>query len=298
MPVAEAGSGPVGAAAAPRRARRRGRDRQPRDGARDGRAGAPAMGGWTRDSEEGGHGAPLGRTGGRWRCHERCTRIWPPARPSRREVGGRAGGRPPGEVSTVCPLRPARKSAAGPDGADQMRSMMVPVPRPPPQHMVTSAVLAVGALELVQGLGEEDGAGAAERVTEGDGAAVGVDRVHVGARARVAHASTTEAKASLISMTSMSSMVMPVRSSRSLGGVDRAGEHEHGVDADEAGVDDLGPGREAERLGLLRGHEQHGAGAVGDLRRGAGGVHAVLAGDGLERGRASRAWSRAGPRRG
>ena len=59
--------------------------------------------------------------------------------------------------------------------------MMVPVPRPPPQHMVTSAVAAVGALELVQRLGDEDGAGAAERVAEGDGAAVGVDLGQVGA---------------------------------------------------------------------------------------------------------------------
>ena len=37
-------------------------------------------------------------------------------------------------------------------------------------------------------------------------------------------------------------------------------------------------------VGLLAGHHQHGGGAVGDLRRVAGGVHAVLAGDGLEVG--------------
>ena len=99
-----------------------------------------------------------------------------------------------------------------------------------------------------------------------------------------AQASTTEAKASLISNTSMSSIDRPVRVEQLLGGVDRAGEHQDGVDADEAGVDDPGPGREAELLGLLGGHEQHGGGAVGDLRGRAGGVHAVLAGDRLEGG--------------
>ena len=69
-----------------------------------------------------------------------------------------------------------------------------------------------------------------------------------------------------------------------LGGVDRAGEHEHRVDADEAGVDDPGLGREPELLGPLGGHQQHGGGAVGDLRGGAGGVDAVGAGHGLELG--------------
>ncbi len=77
---------------------------------------------------------------------------------------------------------------------------------------------------------------------------------------------------------------MPVRSSRWRGGVDRAGEHEHRVDADEAGVDDAGLGGEPELGGLLGRHHQHGGRAVGDLRRRAGGVHAVLAGDRLELG--------------
>src|SRR6478735_5298655 len=40
--------------------------------------------------------------------------------------------------------------------------------------------LAAGARELVHRLGEQDRAGAAERVTEGDGAAVRVDPRHVG----------------------------------------------------------------------------------------------------------------------
>src|SRR5437773_153472 len=43
------------------------------------------------------------------------------------------------------------------------------------------AVTATGALELVEGLRGEDGAGAAERVAEADRAAVGVDLGVIGA---------------------------------------------------------------------------------------------------------------------
>ena len=72
-----------------------------------------------------------------------------------------------------------------------------------------------------------------------------------------------------------------------------------GSTPDEAGVDDAWPsGVRPSASAFSRGHQQHRGGAVGDLRRRAGGVDAVLAGDGLEVGRAPRGWSRAGPRRG
>ena len=94
----------------------------------------------------------------------------------------------------------------------------------------------------------------------------------------LAQASTTEANASLISNRSMSSIVMPVRSSRrwvaSIGPVSMS----TGSTPTRQVSTMRARGREAERGGLLGGHEQHGGGAVGDLRRGAGGVHAVLAG--------------------
>ena len=45
----------------------------------------------------------------------------------------------------------------------------------------------------------------------------------------------------------MSSMRQAGALEQALGGVDRAGEHQHRVDADEAGVDDAGLGREPER---------------------------------------------------
>ena len=46
---------------------------------------------------------------------------------------------------------------------------------------------------------------------------------------------------------------------------------------------DAGAGREAERARPRGRHHEHRGGAVGDLRRRARGVHAVLAGHGLER---------------
>ena len=91
--------------------------------------------------------------------------------------------------------------------------------------------------------------------------------------------STTEAKASLISVTWMSDIDRPVRASRcwvaSMGPV----SIRIGIAADEAGVDDAGPRPQPEGLGLAPLHEQHGAGAVGDLRRRAGGVTSALGTD-------------------
>ena len=95
----------------------------------------------------------------------------------------------------------------------------------------------------------EAGAGGAERVTEGDRAAVRVDLAPCSASSSRSHASTTDANASLISTVSMSSIVEAGALEEVAGRVDRAGEHQHGVDADEALVDDPGPGREPELLG-------------------------------------------------
>jgi hypothetical protein len=69
----------------------------------------------------------------------------------------------------------------------------------------------------------------------------------------------------LISKVSMSSIAETGAAEQTLGGVDRAGEHEDGVDADEARVDDAGTGLEAERGGLLLGHQQHGAEAPSEI---------------------------------
>ena len=85
---------------------------------------------------------------------------------------------------------------------------------------------------------------------------------------------------------------------QALGGVDRAGEHEHRVDADEAGVDDAGPRREAERVGLAR---RSSAARRRRRRRSATRCRRCAR---RPRGRPASAWpasrasSRAGPRRG
>jgi hypothetical protein len=65
---------------------------------------------------------------------------------------------------------------------------------------------------------------------------------------------------------------------------DRALEHLHGVAADRGLVDDPRPRREAELLGLVGAHEQHGRRAVGDLRRVRRGDLAVRLEDRLELG--------------
>ena len=77
---------------------------------------------------------------------------------------------------------------------------------------------------------------------------------------------------------------------------DRALQHRHGIDADERRVDDARARREAEALHRVARGEQHRRRAVGHLRRGARGVEAALD-HGLQATRASRARSRAGPRR-
>ena len=69
---------------------------------------------------------------------------------------------------------------------------------------------------------------------------------------------------------------------------DRAGEHDHRVDADRRLVDDPRARREPELLGLLARHQQHRGRAVGDLRRVARGDLAVLLERRLELPRAPR----------
>jgi hypothetical protein len=73
--------------------------------------------------------------------------------------------------------------------SDQTRSMMVAMPMPAPTHRVASAVDLPRALQLVQGGAQDHGAGGAQRVAHGDGAAVDVDAVERDAQvARRLHA--------------------------------------------------------------------------------------------------------------
>ena len=172
----------------------------------------------------------------------------------------------------------------------QTRSRMVPVPRPPPQHIVTSArllpVRSSSCTALVSRIVPVPPSGMAER----DGAAVRVDLRHVGTGGALP--AEHDRRERLVDLDQVDVVDRePVAFEQVLGGGDRAGEHEHRVAAHEARVDDAGPRLQPERVGLLRGHEQQRAGAVADLRRGAGGVergiaveHRLEVGERLERG--------------
>ena len=106
------------------------------------------------------------------------------------------------------------------------------------------AVAAAGALELVEGLGDRTAPVPPSGWPRAMAPPLGLVCSAV-KPSSFCQASTTEANASLISATSMSSIAEAGALEQALGGVDRAGEHEHRVDADEAGVDDAGPGPQA-----------------------------------------------------
>src|SRR5262245_46913563 len=141
---------------------------------------------------------------------------------------------------------------------------------------------AVDALELVQRRGDEARAGGTDRVAECDGRPVGVHVAEVWVH--VAFPREHDRGERLVDLDCVEVFDRePGPTKQVLRGVDRAGEHEHRIDAHEALVDDASARPQAELLHPSRAREQHRGRAVGDLRRGTGGVHAVLARDGLER---------------
>src|SRR4051812_32188866 len=123
----------------------------------------------------------------------------------------------------------------------------------------------VGALELVQQRRDEARARGAERVPERDRAAVHVHAVHV--RVELAAPGGDDRREGLVDLDEVDVVHLhAVALEQLLRRRDRAGEHDHGVDADGRLVDDPRARLEPERLGLLALHEQHRGGAVGDLR--------------------------------
>ena len=127
-------------------------------------------------------------------------------------------------------------------------------------------------------------------MTERDGAAVRVHAGHVGAgRVLPAEHDRGEGLVDLDEVDLVDGELVALE--QVLGGRDRSGEHEHRVAALDAGVDDprLGSRPSASaRSAVMR---QERAGAVADLRRGAGGVergvaveHRLEVGERLERG--------------
>ena len=111
--------------------------------------------------------------------------------------------------------------------------------------MVTSPKLPVGALQLVQRGGDEPRPGRADRVADRDRAAVRVHPRQVGVQLALPRQHDRgEGLVDLDRVHVVHAHAGPVE--QPLGRVDRSGEHQHGVDADEALVDDAGPRREAE----------------------------------------------------
>ena len=152
---------------------------------------------------------------------------------------------------------------------------MVAVDIAPPAHMVISAVLASAPLQLVQRGGDQPGAGAADRVAERDRAAVDVDPVRVG----LVHAQPGQhhRRERLVDLEQVdvadrhaAAVEHPLR-------WPRPGRPGGSTARRRPGLgDDPGPRPQAERPRPVRVHQQHGGGAVGDLRRRARGVQAAV----------------------
>ena len=158
----------------------------------------------------------------------------------------------------------------------------------PPAHIEIRADGLVAALELVQGGGDQPGAGGADRVAEGDRAAVDVDLVHVDPV--LAGPREDDGGERLVDLEQVEVGDRHAGAvEQLLGRLDRAVEVVVGVRPDQAVGLDPGPRGQAEGTGLVLVHDQHGGGAVGDLGRRAGGVQAAgehrrEAGQPLERG--------------
>ena len=139
----------------------------------------------------------------------------------------------------------------------------------------------------------QPGAGAAEGVAQGDGAARGVDRARVGAGlGQPGH--DTDANASLTSNAPMSARPRPGPLEHPGRRRDRSGQHRHRVDPGRGdGVHAGRAGASPRRARLLAGRDEQRGGAVGDLRGVAGRDHAVLP----EGGRSPASFSSVVPRR-
>ena len=163
----------------------------------------------------------------------------------------------------------------GRDGASgQIRSMMVPVARAPPQHMVMSARFLSDRSSSCRAVVMRRGTGGADRVTEGDGPTVHVDLVPVDlVDLAPGHHDRGER---LVDLEDVDVGHGHPRLLQHVGGGgDGTVEVVVGVGADQGLGHDPGPGTETGLAGTLLGHPQDGGGAVGDLRAVAGRVHPV-----------------------
>lgn len=126
--------------------------------------------------------------------------------------------------------------------------------------------LLTAALQLVQQRADLAGAGAAERVAEGDGAALRVDLLLgdaelVGAPEALAGEGLVDLEDVDVGVGEAAGELVDLGD-----GLPRALAHEQGLDAGDAGGDVLAEDGLAQLLGRGALHQQHGGGAVRDLR--------------------------------
>ena len=97
-----------------------------------------------------------------------------------------------------------------PSSPNSSLSKIAAIPCPPPMHMVTSAYLPPILLQFVQRLHRDNGAGCSQRMTQRNAAAIGIGFLRGNSSSRRT-ASNCAAKASFSSITSICSVLSPVR---------------------------------------------------------------------------------------
>ncbi len=125
-------------------------------------------------------------------------------------------------------------------------------------------VATAGAFQLVEHGGEQLGAGGAERMTERDGATVGIDPLRV--RLDLLEPSQHHRRERLVDLDDVDVFDRQAGLlQRVAGGRNRTGQHEYRISAARADVVDTGTRGQLVILDGLLGSQQHRAGAVGDL---------------------------------
>ena len=148
------------------------------------------------------------------------------------------------------------------------------MPWPPPTHIVSSPKVLVGVAQAVDQGGHDAGAGHAERVADGDGAAVDVELVP--RDAEVLGRRDDLGGERLVDLDEVDVVDGHAGAGEGLAaGLDRAEAHDLGVQAGDARGDDPGERREAELGGLGVAHDHHRGGAVVQRAGVAGGDLAV-----------------------
>ena len=149
------------------------------------------------------------------------------------------------------------------------------MPRPPPQHIVTSPSEVSVRSNSWSSVVIRRAAGRTEWMPERDRAAVHVHPFDVGLELALPGGDDRRERLVDLDQVEIADR-QPVAVEDLLGRRDRPGQHQHGIDADGRLIDDARAGPQAELVRLLAAHQENGRRAVGDLRGVAGGDDAVV----------------------